>query len=92
MKKYVPDIDEKQIQPSDVIHVNVARIIREMGKTFRAIIEIASTIVHECTHEIEREETGTTSETSAKAAENKFILWVKANMPMIRQKLVGLPN
>lgn len=92
LKRYIPQIDEKQIQPSDVIHVNVARIVRELGKTFKAVLEIASTIVHECTHEIEREETGKTSEISAKAAENKFMQWVKVNMPMIRQKVVGLPN
>lgn len=62
VKQYLPDIDTNQLIPSDVIHVNVQKIVRELGNTRQAIIEIASTIVHEATHEIEFQNTGKTNE------------------------------
>ncbi|NBT57399.1 hypothetical protein EBT16_01300 [bacterium] len=87
IKQHIPDIDEKQIVPSDVIHVNVQRIVRELGDTKEAIVEIASTIVHEATHEIEFQTTGKTSEVGPKAAEKAFHDWVSRNWNMIVLKI-----
>lgn len=79
IKRYIPDIDERQIAPSDVIHVNVRRIVAEFGDTPKAVLEIASTIVHEATHEIEFQTRGRTDETGPKKAESDFQKWVSAN-------------
>ena len=43
-KKYVPDIDERQIQPSDTIHVNINKIVSQFGDSIEAIFEIIETI------------------------------------------------
>ena len=79
IRTYLPDIPDMDIQQSDVIYVNVSRIISELGDTGRAILEIASTIVHEATHEKEREEKGSTNETGPVMAEQKFLNWFKSN-------------
>jgi hypothetical protein len=86
IKKYAPDIDEKKIQPSDTIHVNVQRIIKEFGDSPKAVIEIASTIVHEATHELEREFYGRTDETGPVKAERDFLAWVKQNWSLLSRK------
>jgi hypothetical protein len=90
IKQYLPDIDERQIIPSDVIHVNVRRIVSEMGDTPRAIIEIASTIVHEATHEIEFQSAGKTDENGPKKAEAEFQRWVSANWRLASSKIPQL--
>lgn len=87
IKQYVPDIDERQIVPSDVIHVNVQKIVRELGDTKEAVVEIASTIVHEATHELEFQKTGKTSEVGPKAAEKAFHDWVNRNWNTIASKI-----
>jgi len=79
IRKYIPDISDNEVQQSDVIYVNVSRIISEFGDTGRAVLEIASTIVHEATHEKEREEKGYTNETGPVMAEKKFLNWFKSN-------------
>jgi len=79
IRKYIPDISDNEVQQSDVIYVNVSRIISEFGDTGRAVLEIASTIVHESTHEKEREEKGYTNETGPVMAEKKFLNWFKSN-------------
>jgi hypothetical protein len=79
IKKYIPDIADNEVQQSDVIYVNVSRIISEFGDTGRAVLEIASTIVHEATHEKEREEKGSTNEVGPVMAEKKFLNWFKSN-------------
>lgn len=89
IKQYVPDVDESQIAPSDVIHVNVRRIVAEMGDTPAAVVEIASTIIHEATHEIEFHAKGKTDETGPKLAEDKFRQWVNANW---RTVVVRIPQ
>jgi len=81
IKKYIPDLDDRYLVPSDVIHVNVREIVKELGDTKRAVLEIASTIVHEATHEIEFQTTGKTNEIGPKAAEVKFKDWVEKNWP-----------
>lgn len=87
IKQHIPDIDERQIAPSDVIHVNVRRIVSELGDTPRAVIEIASTIVHEATHEIEFQTFGKTDENGPKKAEYEFKNWVRANWNQVVAKI-----
>jgi len=90
IKKYLPDMDERDLQPSDTIHVNVKKIINELKSDKKSIIEIASTIVHEATHEIELQTTGTTNEVGPKNAEKKFIDWVEKNWKMIITRIPEL--
>ena len=86
IKKYIPDIDEKQLIPSDTIHVNVQKILGQFGDTSQAILEIASTIIHESWHEIELQNIGKTNETGPVAAEKRFMEWVRQNWTMLSQK------
>jgi len=90
IRKYIPEIQDVEVQPSDVIYVNVNRIIKELGDTPQAILEIASTIVHEATHEKEREEKGSTSETLPVMEEKKFLNWFKINKIRLVQKFPQL--
>lgn len=90
IKQYFPDIDEKQIAPSDVIHVNVQKIVRELGDTKEAVLEIASTIVHEATHELEFQTKGKTDEVGPKKAEEVFKNWVRANWNLVASKIPQL--
>lgn len=80
--QYLPDIDPKRIIPSDVIRVDVMRHLRNYGDSPAAVIEIASTIVHEATHVKEFEEVGKTFDgpgTAVQKAEAAFKNWVKQN-------------
>jgi len=86
LKQYLPDLDEKQIIPSDTIHVNIQKILKQLGDTPQAILEIASTIIHEATHELELQTTGETSEVGPVAAERKFIDWSKSNWNLLSKK------
>lgn len=90
IKKYIPDIQDVDIQPSDVIYVNVNRIIRELGDSPQSILQIASTIVHEATHEKEREEKGYTNETGPVMEEKKFLNWFRLNKVRLVQKFPQL--
>ena len=90
IKKYIPDIQDTDIQQSDIIYVNVNRIIRELGDSPQSILQIASTIVHEATHEIEREEKGFTNETGPVMEEKKFLNWFKLNKVRLVQKFPQL--
>lgn len=90
IKQYIPDIDERQIAPSDVIHVNVGRIVRELGDTREAVIEIASTIVHEATHEIEFQYKGKTDENGPRKAERDFRNWISSNWSLVLSKIPQL--
>lgn len=92
IKKYVPDLDEKQLQPSDTIRVNVKKIVSELGDTKEAVLQIASTIVHECTHEIELQTTGKTNEIGPKNAEAKFIQWANQNWNLLKTRIPELSN
>ena len=83
IRKYVPDIQPNQIKPSDIIHVNVQKIVAELGDSMEAIIQIASTIVHEATHEREYRLTGRTDENGPKRAEQMFASWVSKNWDRI---------
>lgn len=92
IKKYIPELNEKDLQPSDTIHVNVKKIINELKDDKKSIIEIASTIVHEATHEIELQTTGKTNEIGPKNAENKFVDWVDKNWNLIQNRISELKN
>ena len=92
IKKYIPDIDERMIQPSDVIRVNIQKHLATHGDSLEAILEIASTIVHECTHELELQTTGITSEIGPVAAERKFMTWFKSNWNLVRQQIPELAS
>lgn len=90
LKQYFPDLQPNDVQPSDVIRVNVQKILNQYGDSLQAVLEIASTIIHEATHEIERETTGKTSEVGPKAAEDKFVKWFSANKNMVFQRIPEL--
>lgn len=92
IKKYIPELNEKDLQPSDTIHVNVKKIINELKDDKKSIIEIASTIVHEATHEIELQTTGKTNEVGPKNAEKKFVDWVDKNWNLIQSRISELKN
>jgi len=85
-------VDPKQIEIGDTIHVNVRRILSQSKNDIDAVLQIGSTIVHEATHEKEREFTGTSSETGPKIAEQKFMQWASQNMRRITGKFVGKPR
>jgi len=90
IRKYITEIQDIDVQQSDVIYINVRRIIKELGDTSQAILEIASTIVHEATHEKEREEKGNTNETTPVMEETKFLNWFKINRLRLIQKFPQL--
>jgi hypothetical protein len=92
VKQYVPDIDLNQLKPSDVIHVNVAKHLAAHGDTLEALLELSSTIVHECTHELELQTFGRTSEAGPVAAEGKFMNWVKTNWQTIISRIPALKS
>lgn len=92
ISQYLPDVDARHITPSDVIHVNVQKIVRELGDTIEAVLEIASTIVHEATHEMEYRQDGKTGEGGPKAAEARFMLWAKANINSIISSIPQLKS
>jgi hypothetical protein len=92
IKKHLPDVDVNQLKPSNVIRVNVQKIIRELGDTKEAIIEIASTIIHEATHDLEYQSTGKTNEAGPKNAESKFKYWVNKNWSFILTRIPQLSS
>ena len=89
--KYYPNLKGK-IKPSDVIHVNVQKHVQEKGDTLAAIVEIASTIIHECTHELDRKNAiqSQDSEEHPKAEEIAFKKWFSSNKSQILSKIPAL--
>lgn len=92
LKQHIPDLDLSQVKPSDIIKVNIQKILKKYGDSKEAVIEIASTIVHEATHEIELQNTGKTNEIGPQQAERKFIDWVSKNWKTIVQRIPQLNN
>lgn len=92
IKKYIPDINPKAFIPSSVIHVNVKTHLQKHKDEAMAVLEMASTIVHEATHELDFERTNSSPESSAVAAENKFKNWAKNNWNEITQKIKFFQN
>ncbi len=78
VKKYFPNLAPTSIMQSSVIRVNVPKIVQTFGDSPRAILEIAKTIVHEATHQLERQITGNTKDgpgTAVERAEAAFEAW-----------------
>jgi hypothetical protein len=87
IRRYIPDIRDEDINPSDVIFVNVSRFVREFGDSIETVFHIASTIVHESSHEKEREETANTSEHGmVKTEVSLFESWFIKNKDRILTK------
>lgn len=88
-----PNIDLTGIHTSATIHVNVQSIVRDVTKQFgkvtdpaklleidKAIIkQIASTIVHESTHELEYKKKAKSTEALPEQAQQRFETWVDNN-------------
>ena len=82
--KAYPEIDLNKIKTSSIINVNINRNRQDwMGKPnadMLAVLEIASTIVHEATHAMDVKNGVNPTEDRAVAAEKKFKEWVYANI------------
>jgi hypothetical protein len=92
INQYKPNVDPSQLAPSDVIHVNVRAIVSRLGDTKEAIIEIASTIVHECTHQMEFREKGKTTEVGPEQAEKAFKVWADPAGPNWKMIIAAIPQ
>lgn len=90
LKQYFPDLDERKVRSGDTIHVNVRRILSQAKNDLEAVLQIASTIIHEATHRIERETKGQTFETGPQGEERKFMSWAKSNLQKIVQQFPEL--
>jgi hypothetical protein len=78
IKKYFPTADPNLIKQSSIIRVNVPQIKAKFGDSPKTVLEIAKTIVHEATHELERQITGSTKDGPGSAVENaeaEFETW-----------------
>lgn len=83
------NVNAKDIMPSDVIRVDIRRHLAKYGDTPAAVIEIASTIIHEATHVKQFEDEGHTEDgagTRVEQAEAAFKNWVKLNWMRLSQK------
>lgn len=87
IRKHMPEVNPSQIKPSDVIHVNVNQIVSKAGDSMRAVIEIASTIIHEAKHNQEYRSSQSPrpalGEANPVRAEEDFKRWVDANWARI---------
>src|SRR5581483_11954454 len=90
LMQYYPNVKEDQIRDGYTVHVNVRRILRESKSDFEAVIQIASTIVHESTHKTDFQNTGKAPEGNAYGAERQFMDWVRRNMQAILSKYPDL--
>ncbi len=86
IQQYYPQIPISSVRRSNTIRVNVRRILSEFPDDANRIIQIASTIVHEATHEMEHETLGQTTDVSAYAAEKQFMEWLQKNWQSLTQK------
>lgn len=90
LKRYFPELDENKIKEADTIRVNVRRILSQVKSQMEAIIQIASTIVHEATHAREMQIKGYTNEGGPEAAEKDFQKWVSGNIKQVMRKFPEL--
>ena len=90
LKQYFPNLKPQEVKVNDTVHINIRRILNESKTDLEAVIRIAATIVHECTHEIEGETKGHTEETGPEAEARKFVAWAKQNMQKITQQFPQL--
>ena len=93
IKQKYPDVDVNKIHDSSIVHVNVPAIINKLqssglsGKDLERaiIIQIASTIIHESTHQLERAWLGHTEEGGPEEAEKRFADWLNRNKSLLDQ-------
>lgn len=83
LAQYFPNVDPKQIRIGDTIRINVRRILSQAKSELEAVLQIAATIIHEATHELEYEQKGLTQETTPRMEEQKFMNWAKQNLQNI---------
>ena len=98
----IPDEVIKSLTPTDTIHVNVLNIYDTFNKAQKSgkmspeeaqiniIREIASTIVHESTHDADKRLHGKTSEIRPLEAEKKFNNWFDQNLASLKTKYLEL--
>lgn len=86
LRQYFPELNPHDIRIGETIHINVRRILSQSKSDLDAVLQIASTVIHEAQHAIEKESTGTTSETGPKTEEHKFMQWTHMNLPKVLQK------
>lgn len=87
IRQRFPEVDPNKLHDSAIIHVNVPAIMNTLKQSGlsgteldKAIIrEIASTIVHESTHQLERAWLGKTDESTPRQAEKRFVSWLERN-------------
>lgn len=89
IKQYYPQIQDNQIKSTDTIHVNIRRILNEFPNDEDRIKEIASTVLHEATHEWERENYGKTSEVGPLKTEAAFKNWMQGAGKQVLQGLIA---
>jgi len=91
IKDKFPNINLAELIPSVTIQVNVPRFVRELGDKTWTIVQIASTIVHEATHEKEfqqlKDPNAKLGEAGPERAEKEFIDWYTKNENLIKQKI-----
>jgi hypothetical protein len=87
LKQYYPDLDERKVNPGDTIHINIHKILKDpiVKSDYDAVIQIASTIVHECTHDKEFRERNQTSEFGPEKEQTFFRQWV--NQPYVQKHI-----
>jgi hypothetical protein len=83
LQQYYPGIDKRRIKPGDTIHINVRRILMQSKSDYEAVLQIASTVVHEATHDNEYRQKHHTSETLPVSEEHMFMRW--ASNPKVQE-------
>ena len=82
LKKYVPDLTDKDLMDQYTIHIDVNQIVRDHGDTPDALIEIARSIVHEALHAKETRYKGQTADAPRSPEvlqEEDLVAWVQNN-------------
>lgn len=91
IKQKFPNINLAELIPSVTIQVNVSRFLRELGDKTWTIVQMASTIVHEATHEKEfqqlKDPNAKLGEAGPEKAEKEFVDWYTKNENLIKQKI-----
>jgi hypothetical protein len=97
LKQYFPDLDMRYVNPGDTIRVNIKRILSQSRNDLEAVLEIASTIIHESMHDWEKrgkEEKGVNgsplTEITPQSEEKKFMQWAQSNLDWIVQQFPEL--
>lgn len=86
--QYLPKDQLNKVKTQGTIRVNIKKIMDQFkGDDKKILLEIASTIIHECIHEVERRDTGNTTEGSAQNAERAFLRWAEQNWNNIATRL-----